>query len=297
MTQLVKQMFTTTASRVTKPLTAIAIAFLAVFTSFAQEVKKGDLILSAGANIGFSPNCAKYTYDSEGTLKDMVNKSQIAYGGKLAVEYIVADGLCNDKVSVGIGAASNYLTHQALSDAPMVGQYKYTYTMYIFTYDPNAGSRRTPTSQECKREGMGSAQADYVCHDINLMLTGNLHYAFTPKFDTYLTIGAGAVMRMTSIKNMHNEKGFSAKWSEGSFEQTKKEHQTTFKYNYRDLDHVTWDDEVKNEYKPAVALSFGARYFFNQHWGAQAEVGLTTWNLYKKRGGFSLGSIGACYKF
>ncbi len=290
-------MFTTTTSRATKPLIALAIALLATITCFSQEVKKGDVILSAGANIGFSPNCSEYSYDSEGTLKGVANKSHIAYGGKLAFEYIVADGLCNDKVSVGIGAASNYMTHQEQSDAPITGQYKYHYIMYIYTYDPNAGTRRTPTSQEIKREGMGSAQADHVRHDINLMLTGSLHYAFTPKFDTYLTLGIGAVMRMTSIKNLHNEKGFSAMWSEGSFEQTKKERQTTFKYNYRDLDYVKWDDEPKNEYKAAVALSIGARYFFNQHWGAQAEVGLTTWNIYKKRGAFSLGSIGACYKF
>ncbi len=190
-----------------------------------------------------------------------------------------------EKVTLGVGFALNN-TYGGQFDAVLAGDYDYKYIKTTTT--GNVTKAETIT-----RKGTGTADADIVRDDINLMGTVSFHYSPLKNLDTYVKVGVGIGCLSYSINDVCNREGFS-------YENVNKlSGNTLTKYRYNDLEHANWygyDPKVVG----SVAAYIGATYFIDDVWGIDAQIGLLSSNLCNKAkhsNAFGLFALGVAYKF
>lgn len=264
-------------------LTAIA-AIAAVSGAFAQEVKEGDRLVDLGIGVG----------DASGAM----------FTQRLGMEWIVKDNVINDMFSLGVGFQINNGVG-AKYDFYNVGAYDYTYKITIQKKAP-----RYPASYEYHdghRSGYGAAKCDITREDLSIMPTVSLHGKFVEKLDVYATFGLGLGL-MNSIKGDYKEVDYmpgvgevSGGFSKQNYKRVSEVGNETWTttWSYDDFAHAKW--KVKEPGTKAVfstAFFVGARYFFNDNWAVNAQLGLLTANVNKNLGNsYNVFSVGATYKF
>jgi len=266
-----------------KKLTVMALAALAFTGAQAQEVKQGDRLVDLGIGVG----------DASGAM----------FTQRLGMEWIVKDNVINDKFSLGVGfQISNAVG--AKYDFYNVGSYDYSYTLYI-DKKPQRGPSRTET-QKVNRSGYGTAKCDITRDDVSIMPTVSLHGKFVEKLDLYATFGLGLGL-MNGIAGEYKEAALpgmgsaSGGFSKADYRKESKVGSETWTthYSYNDFDHAEW--QVKEPGTKAVfstAFFVGARYFFNDNWAVNAQLGLISANVNKNLGNsYNVFSVGATYKF
>jgi len=250
---------------------AVCISSLTpMFIHAAETPEKGDMIVEAGIGAGM------VDYD----------ESKALFTQRIGAEWVIVPELINDKFTLAAGVYINN-GYGADVDTKAVGSYDYQYTITV-------RSKRTGTTyNHQRRTGYGTADVNIKREELNLLPTLSLRYHITPRFDAYLSIGAGVGMMHSIMGKKKNLKGFS----KDSYNHTDNIG-TTRSYHYNDLDHVDWGDATFTKVTASIAAYVGARYFITDNWGVNAQVGLISANLKKSYShSFNLFSIGATYKF
>lgn len=266
-----------------KQLFTVLVILLSCVMMNAQEFKKGDKVASVEGNLGFF---------------DRGEKLKLGYGGKLAFEYGVADGLFGGKGAIGIGLVASDL-YGGKYEGANTCTYNYTYVTTTYAKMSMSGSSRSyidSKTQTKNREGKGAAKCDVNSNDATLMATVSLHYQLIDKLDTYFMVGGGATVRSHSFGNYHDAVNmekvdhYRKSPTVGNYDGP------VVSYYYDDFAHAKWEGAETKVY-PAICASLGARYYFNDNWAATVEVGLNTLTIKKEINTYTLCSLGASYKF
>ena len=259
------------------------IVLVFALTTHAQTFKKGDKVVSLDGSLG---------------LFDVGNEMKLGYGGRVAFEYGIADGLFGGKGAIGIGLVGADL-YGGKSEGANTCTYDYTYESITYSREQSSSSARyTIVSRKGThhREGNGASECDVKRNDATLMATVSLHFQFVDKLDTYLMVGGGATYRNYFFSNYHNSVGmekvdhFRPSPTVGNYDGP------VVSYSYDDFAHAKWEG-ADSKFYPAVCASIGARYYFTKNWAANVEVGLNTLTIKKEINAYTIGSIGACYRF
>ncbi len=194
--------------------------------------------------------------------------------------------LANDiSMAVGFYVNNNY---GGGIDVHTVGTYDYSYT--VFSNSDIYGV----TSNRYRRQGSGSADVRVRRDDISFLPTVSLRYHCTDKLEAYISLGVGLSLMNSMTGSYINSTGFSS----ANVVNQPNSGTASLTYNYNDLDHVKWSDTSWTKASPAVSAYLGARYFFTEHWGINAQLGLISANIKKSVGNsYNVFSIGASYRF
>jgi len=245
----------------------LAGCMLTVGSALAQDTfSQGDMAISLGIGTGVVNNQP----DSKNP------KNRGTFNQKLSFEWCLKSGLINDKASIGLGVALNNSyggSHKWTGTG--IYDYDYNYTVITHSKNHNRWVQSTDT-QQMHRSGIGTADYTLWREDISLLLTASFHYEFIDNLDTYVTVGVGPGIVTRHKSGFHNEQGFSKRNDRsGSFDKNSNRTQKEFIISYNDLDHVKWDDGLKDVTACAAMTSMiGARYYFNSNWAVNLELGL-----------------------
>lgn len=274
-----------------KKIISALMATALAFGASAQTFGKGDMVFDLGIGVGASdvPNYV-------GTISStpIVQKTSAAtFTQKIAFEYGVAQF---GNLTIGVGASVGN-AYGAKHDTFLSGKYNYTYHFTMYHYEKSNGRYRwvQTNSQDYRRKGTGTAKATAALEDVNVLVKGSVHYSFIPNLDVYGTFGLGFSAYKMLYSDYRSKTGFSTDRSTLNRNDTSNKYQSTYSYN--DLDHVKWDDDTKADARFAMAFYVGARYFFTEHWGVNAEIGLVSAAYKASYNDYNIFSIGASYKF
>lgn len=175
-----------------------------------------------------------------------------------------------------------------------IGSYDYS---YFITYYLKKNNRWTSNgTKEVHRKGTGIADATGHIDDINVMFKGSYHYNFSKSIDTYATLGFG--VSLYKMNYYPDEDGESDMFYEASYTLDKNSNAISQPvYQYRDLDHVKWENGSSTHARLAMALCVGLRYYINNNWAINGEFGFTSASFKKDCNVYNLLSVGVSYKF
>ena len=274
--------------------TLVAILLIAgVAGADAQSFQKGDIVIDAALGVGADRD-KNQTYNSANNTINTEKTNKVTFTQRLGVEF----GVCNfgDRSSLGIGI--DFQNSVGSTHHYVVGTYDYSYvrTTYDRIIDPTTnrpGNGYTTSSATIDRMGKGSAAARAEILDFNLTLRAAFHHEFIDNLDTYAGIGFGLARAKYHYSDYTDLAGFDSETRR--FDPSLSD-MVQFSYSYDDLDHVKWQDGgAKARY--ALALYAGMRYFFNDHWAINAELGLPVVTLKSAYNHYNVFSVGASYKF
>jgi len=249
----------------------------------AQTFEKGSVVLSA---------------QGIGGLMDTPDDYKLGYGGRLSVEFGIAENLFNGKGAIGIGLVASDLyggTYASLN----TGEYNYTYTITTYNKEKGAITGRQVINtyhHDERRHNTGAAECDVNRNDATLMATVSLHIEFVERLDTYFQIGGGATYCTRSFSNYRNAVNIEAvdhyvpKPSVTSFTGP------VISFAYNDFNHVKWAG-FDPKFYPAAMGVIGARYYFTNHLAVNAELGMSTFTIKKNLNAMTLGGVGVSFKF
>lgn len=261
----------------------VAMSFISSGTMSAQTFEKGSVVLSA---------------QGIGGLMDTPDDYKLGYGGRLSVEFGIADNLFNGKGAIGIGLVASDLyggTYESLNS----GEYNYQYTITTYIKEKSSKSSRevirSSTHQE-RRHSTGAAECDVNRNDATLMATISLHAEFAEHLDTYLMVGGGATYCTRSFSNYRNAVNLK------SVDHIEKKPSVSnytgpvISYSFNDFNHVKWAGFDPKFYPAAMGI-IGARYYFTDHLALNAELGMSTFTIKKNLNAMTLGGVGVSFKF
>lgn len=278
-------------------LCASALIASAAFNANARIIDEDSRFLELGIGVGAS--------EADGT-KGMFTQ-------RLGAEWIVKDYLFNlfgCSFALGAGFQIDNAAGGRYSTI-VTGSYDYDYVVSITKHKRDNGHGRpitTTETQRVNREGTGVASADVTRDNLSFMPTVSLHAKIVDNFDFYVTYGMGLGIMTNSLGNFNPIEIYvpNVGWV-GGMEKKDYYHEATMpngdvwetRYSYNDADHAVYN---KKPYKTAAtfacAFYVGARYFFNDTWGINAQFGLVSANVKKSYGNsYNILSVGATYCF
>ena len=243
----------------------------------AQTFEKGSVVVSA---------------QGIGGIMDTPDDNKLGYGGRLSVEFSVADNLFNGKGSFGIGLVASDLyggTYESMN----VGSYDYQYTVTTYV---KRNSMIETSHDQMKRKNKGTAECDVNRNDATLMATLALHIEFAEHLDTYLMLGGGATYCTRSFSNYRNTFNFERVDHIESKPSVNGYKVPVLSYSYDDFKHVKWEG-FDPKFFPAAMGVIGARYYFTDHFAVNAEAGLSTFTIKKNLNAMTFGGVGVSFKF
>lgn len=234
-----------------------------------RNVENG-LIIDAGIGVG-----------------SVYSDSKAMFTQRVGAEWNILPEFLADGVSLAVGFYINN-SYGGGRDVRTIGTYSYDYTLY------SKSDRLGTTSTKQHREGYGTADVNMRRDDISLLPTVSLRYRCTDNLEAYLSFGLGMSIMNGVTGGYSNPDGFSSadvvnKSDYGAVALT---------YKYNDLDHVKWANGNWTKASFAVSTYIGARYFFTENWGVNAQIGLIAANVRKSYGNsYNVFSVGASYRF
>ncbi len=269
------------------------VALVGIASADAQTFRKGDIVVDANIGIGVARDRYQ-TFNSSSTIVDTEKSNRVTFTQRLGVEFGVWD--INETMGLGIGIDfqnANGSTKQQIS-----GFYDYDYT--FVTYDKvinsstnRPGTQYTSSSSIKNRQGAGQAMASAAIMDFNLTMRAVYHIELMDRLDAYGGIGFGVARVKYSYSNFDHLRGFAA---ETKMFDSKSDAIVQFAYSYDDLEHVKWQEgDAKGRF--AYSLFLGARYYFNDHWALNGELGLPVVTFQGGYNHYNIFSVGASYKF
>lgn len=264
-----------------RKITTLAVAALTICCASAQEVKPGDKMIDLGIGLG----------DANGAM----------FTQRLNFEWILNADVINENFAVGLGFQINN-AYGAKRELINVGTFNYDYTLSILK-KPQQGASRIDT-QKINRQGSGFAKTDASREDVSFMPTVSLHGNFVKNLDLYVTFGLGIGV-MNYIKsdytaiNLPGLDGYTG-FNSANYSNISEVGSETWitSYSYNDIEHAKWSYDYGSKAVFSTAFFVGARYFFNEKWGVNAQLGLLTANVKKSYGNsYNVFSIGATYRF
>lgn len=276
-----------------KFITLAVAAAIGLSASAQLTFDKGDMVVDLGIGIGAVEGVEAQGDDAFSLIfKDRTNAT---FTQRLQFEY----GLKNiDDWVIGIGAIIDN-SYGGDFNAFMIGTYDYKYTSTMFKRTASATGNRYRWEQTNStvhhREGYGTAKATLNYDMVSIMVKGTVHHQFIDNLDTYAGIALGVGINNTIVSNRHDEDGFSSASMTVDYNNTSDLYQA--QYSYNDLAHAKWSETKKTKAQFAMGLYVGARYYFNEHWGVNAEFGLNSASWYAGYGSYSILNVGASYKF
>lgn len=253
------------------------------------KFKKGDMVLDLGVGIGASEVLQQTKNSNKEIVQD--KKTKATFTQKLGFEVGVYN--FTDHSSLGFGVNINNAAG-AKHTTYTSGSYDYSYTVNEYTKTGNQFKRWQWTSASTMdRSGSGTAKADALIENFNVMLKMVYHHNFVKNLDTYAGIGFGVASVHNIYGNYRDTDGFAK--TDKPFQE---DYSNTwqFVYHYNDLDNVKWNGSSAAA-KYCIGAFVGARYYFTKNWGITAEVGLNSWSIKKDFNDFDILNIGAVYKF
>ncbi len=219
---------------------SVSYAQLPVLSSY--EFVKGDKVLNVNVGVGAMDGSA-------------------SFGQQLSMEWCVVDGWFDNRASLGVGFSLVNSAFGSYTEAKY-GTYDYNYPVYALI--THTQRDHWSVSNTVHRKGVGNTMADVEQDNLAMMGKASFHYQFIDNLDTYFTFGIGMGLSFRSY-SYYGTTGFDSKSYVGE----------RIKYQYNDMDHVTWINGSK-PMSVSLALSslLGARYYFSEHLAANAELGM-----------------------
>lgn len=273
----------------------LAVAVLAVVTGAdAQTFRKGDIVVDANIGIGVAHDRNDINNPTNNNPVNIQSdkSNRITFTQRIGAEFGVWD--INDNMGLGIGI--DFQNAMGATNHYVTGTYNYDYV--LTTYDRVVNSNRpgtqyTSSTSTKNRSGFGGAMARAQITDFNLTLRAVYHIQLINNLDTYAGVGFGVARVKYNYSDLDPLIGFS---SESRMFDSKSDAIVQFAYSYNDLDHVVWqDDNAQGRF--AFGLFLGGRYYLNDHWAVNAELGLPVMTYKKDYSHYNVFSVGASYKF
>lgn len=214
--------------------------------------------------------------------------SKAMFTQRIGAEWNILPTFLTDGVSLAVGFYINNNCGGGY-DTRTVGTYDYYYKIYSKS---NRTGQTTSTNQH--RQGYGTADVRLSRDDISFLPTASLRYQITDKLEAYLSFGMGLSIMNAYTGEVSNATGFDKanvvnKSDYGAVALT---------YKYDDLEHVKWANLTWTKASFSVATYIGARYFFTDNWGVNAQIGLISANVRRSVGNsYNVFSVGATYRF